>query len=112
MVRFSLGRVLRHGGWVTGVVTGGSPGFRICICTYGSALRKATWGRQRGTAVSATWSGGCTGHLSLDQQLEPEPETVRVDQNQNPKPFVWTKTAEDILQSPSKYIAKISDAGH
>jgi transposase len=32
--------------------------------------------------------------------------------NQNPKPFIWTKTAEDILQSLSKYIAKISDAGH
>jgi transposase len=32
--------------------------------------------------------------------------------NDNPKPFVWTKTAEDILQSLSKYMAKISDAGH
>ena len=32
--------------------------------------------------------------------------------NTDPKPFVWTKTAEDILQSLSKYIAKISDAGH
>jgi transposase len=32
--------------------------------------------------------------------------------NQDPKPFVWTKTAEVILQSLSKYIAKISDAGH
>ncbi len=32
--------------------------------------------------------------------------------NQDPKPFIWTKTAEDILQSLSKYIAKISDAGH
>jgi transposase len=32
--------------------------------------------------------------------------------NQNPKPFVWTKTAEDILQSLAKYIAKISGAGH
>ena len=31
--------------------------------------------------------------------------------NWDPKPFVWTKTAEDILQSLSKYIAKISDAG-
>ena len=29
-----------------------------------------------------------------------------------PKPFIWTKTAEDILQSLSKYIAKISGAGH
>jgi transposase len=32
--------------------------------------------------------------------------------NDNPKPFVWTKTAEDILQSLSKYMAKISGAGH
>ena len=32
--------------------------------------------------------------------------------NQDPRPFHWTKTAEDILQSLSKYIAKISDAGH
>ena len=32
--------------------------------------------------------------------------------NQDPKPFAWTKTAEDILQSLSKYIAKISGAGH
>jgi transposase len=32
--------------------------------------------------------------------------------NQDPKPFVWTKTAEDILQSLAKYIAKISGAGH
>src|SRR4051794_21700224 len=32
--------------------------------------------------------------------------------NQDPKPFIWTKTAEDILQSLSKYIAKISGAGH
>ena len=32
--------------------------------------------------------------------------------NEDPKPFVWTKTAEDILQSLSKYMAKISDAGH
>jgi transposase len=32
--------------------------------------------------------------------------------NDDPKPFVWTKTAEDILQSLSKYRAKISDAGH
>jgi transposase len=32
--------------------------------------------------------------------------------NDNPKPFVWTKTAEDILQSLSKYMEKISGAGH
>jgi hypothetical protein len=29
-----------------------------------------------------------------------------------PKPFIWTKTTEDILQSLSKYIAKVSGSGH
>ena len=32
--------------------------------------------------------------------------------NQNPRPFTWTKTAEEILDSLARYIARISDAGH
>ena len=32
--------------------------------------------------------------------------------NDDPKPFVWTKTAEEILDSLAKYIARISGAGH
>ncbi|MGH7922040.1 MAG: IS630 family transposase, partial [Candidatus Dormibacteraceae bacterium] len=32
--------------------------------------------------------------------------------NENPRPFVWTKTAEEILDSLAKYIEKISDAEH
>jgi hypothetical protein len=32
--------------------------------------------------------------------------------DQDPKPFVWTKTAEDIFRSLSRHIAKISGAGH
>jgi transposase len=32
--------------------------------------------------------------------------------NEDPKPFVWRKTAEEILNSLSEYIAKISGAGH
>jgi hypothetical protein len=38
---------------------------------------------------------------AMAQQLEPGPKTVP-----------WNKTAEDILQSPSKYTAKIFGAGH
>jgi transposase len=30
--------------------------------------------------------------------------------NQNPRPFVWTKTADEILQSLAAYLAKISSA--
>ncbi len=32
--------------------------------------------------------------------------------NEDPKPFVWTKTAEEILNSLARYIARISDGGH
>ena len=32
--------------------------------------------------------------------------------NDDPKPFVWHKTAEEILDSLAKYISRISDAGH
>lgn len=32
--------------------------------------------------------------------------------NEDPKPFVWTKTAEEILDSLARYISRISGAGH
>ncbi|HEY2985319.1 MAG TPA: IS630 family transposase [Jatrophihabitantaceae bacterium] len=32
--------------------------------------------------------------------------------NDYPKPFVWTKTAEEILDSLARYISRISGAGH
>src|ERR1700734_3374721 len=32
--------------------------------------------------------------------------------NQNPRPFIWTKTAEEILSSLAEYMSRISDATH
>ena len=32
--------------------------------------------------------------------------------NASPKPFVWTKTADDILASVARYCQRISDSGH
>jgi hypothetical protein len=32
--------------------------------------------------------------------------------NQNPKPFAWTKSAEEILESLTRYLQRISGAGH
>ena len=32
--------------------------------------------------------------------------------NASPKPFVWTKTADDILESVARYCQRISDSGH
>jgi hypothetical protein len=40
-----------------------------------------------------------------------EPHRIEI-WNEDPRPFVWTKTAEEILNSLAEYIAKISGAGH
>lgn len=32
--------------------------------------------------------------------------------NENPKPFTWTKSADEILNSLAKYLSRISGAGH
>ncbi len=50
-------------------------------------------------------------HKSV-QALEKDVRAWIQTWNQNPRPFVWTKTAEEILNSLAEYIAKISGAGH
>ncbi len=32
--------------------------------------------------------------------------------NADPKPFVWTKTADDILDTPAAYCQRINDSAH
>ncbi|MGE0843920.1 MAG: IS630 family transposase, partial [Pseudonocardia sp.] len=32
--------------------------------------------------------------------------------NQDPKPYVWTKTADDILASIARYCTRINDSRH
>ncbi len=32
--------------------------------------------------------------------------------NENPRPFVWTKTADEILESLSRFCQRTSDAAH
>jgi len=46
------------------------------------------------------------------QALERDIRTWIKQWNEDPRPFVWTKTAEEILNSLAKYIHRISDAGH
>jgi transposase len=50
-------------------------------------------------------------HKSV-QALEADIRDWIENWNQNPRPFTWTKTAEEILDSLAKYIARISGAGH
>ncbi|MBI3895084.1 MAG: IS630 family transposase, partial [Acidobacteria bacterium] len=32
--------------------------------------------------------------------------------NREPKPFVWTKTADEILANVARFCQRISDSGH
>jgi transposase len=50
-------------------------------------------------------------HKSV-QALEADIRTWIASWNENPKPFTWTKTAEEILNSLARYIERISGGAH
>ncbi len=50
-------------------------------------------------------------HKSV-QALEADIRAWIAGWNQHPRPFIWTKTAEEILDSLARYCRRISDAGH
>jgi transposase len=50
-------------------------------------------------------------HKSV-RQLEADITAWIAAWNQNPRPFIWTKSAEEILESLARYCRRISGAGH
>jgi transposase len=50
-------------------------------------------------------------HKSV-QALETDIRAWVAGWNQHPRPFIWTKTAEEILESLARYCRRISGAGH
>jgi hypothetical protein len=50
-------------------------------------------------------------HKSV-QALEADIRAWTRNWNEDPKPFVWKKTAEEILDSLARYLKRISGAGH
>ncbi len=50
-------------------------------------------------------------HKSV-QALERDVRAWIENWNEDPRPFIWKKTAEEILDSLAKYIARISGARH
>jgi len=50
-------------------------------------------------------------HTSV-QALEADIRDWITDWNRHPRPFTWTKTADEILQSLAKYLARISGGEH
>ncbi|WP_405146956.1 IS630 family transposase [Sphaerisporangium sp. NBC_01403] len=64
------------------------------------------------------WFGFLTDQLirrGVHKSVQPLEKDIRtwIDQwNDNPRPFVWKKTAEEILESLARYCRRISGAGH
>ncbi|KUJ69765.1 DDE endonuclease [Streptomyces albus subsp. albus] len=50
-------------------------------------------------------------HRSV-QALERDIRTWLADWNEHPRPFIWTKTADEILDKVAAYCRRISDSGH
>jgi transposase len=50
-------------------------------------------------------------HRSV-QALEKDIRAWVAAWNENPRPFIWTKTAEQILESLSRLLQRINGAGH
>ena len=62
-----------------------------------------------------TFAAGAGLH-EYDPRLGPrDAASIRAwltDWNERPKPFVWTKTADEILDKVAAYCHRISDSGH
>ncbi|MEU8782048.1 IS630 family transposase, partial [Streptomyces sp. NPDC048637] len=50
-------------------------------------------------------------HKSV-QALEKDIRTWIADWNTNPRPYVWTKTADEILERLAGYLKRIPNSGH
>ena len=52
-----------------------------------------------------------SAHRSV-QALEADVKAWIEEWNIDPKPFTWTKTADDILETLAAYCQRINDSGH
>ena len=52
------------------------------------------------------------GSYRSTRQLVQAIEDYLTVYNDDPKPFIWTKSADDILESLKRYCETISDTGH
>ena len=46
------------------------------------------------------------------EELEAAIYRYTAETNKAPKPFIWTKTADEILASVARYCQRITDSGH
>jgi hypothetical protein len=54
----------------------------------------------------------CFASLAGHWELEATIKSYLDQHNAQPKPFVWTKSADQILDSIARYCRRIKDSGH
>jgi hypothetical protein len=66
------------------------------------------------TACGGVWTNRELRRCAHRSVLELEADVRRWinEWNKNPKPFVWTKTADQILDTLAAYCQRINDSGH
>ena len=85
----------------------------------------STWSSTRFTPTGSSWINQVERWFGLPteqkitrgahksvQALEKDVRAWIADWNTHPRPFLWTKTAEEILESLAHFCRRIPDAGH
>ena len=65
--------------------------------------------------VGATVLPACRGRRGIHRSVPALERDIRAwvaDWNDHPRPFIWTKTADEILDKVASYCQRISDSGH
>ena len=82
---------------------------------HGALLRR--WKRLRPDSAHVHFMEYCHSQLTGDdsratRELESAIRSYVALSNEQPRPFVWTKTADQILHSLARFVTRISDSGH
>lgn len=79
-----------------------------------SPARRALASADSGEDRTGLQADGCQGGAARThvQALEADIRAWIKTWNKDPKPFIWSKTAEEILDSLARYCRRISGAGH
>jgi hypothetical protein len=97
-----------------GLIDGGRPGRPLSIAV--EQVEAVWWPRWRRLPTTpplvAEAAGRQVGLSKSVQALEQDIRAWVADWNQHPRPFIWTKTAEETLESLARYRQRISGAGH
>ncbi|MEV0013883.1 hypothetical protein [Streptomyces tendae] len=70
------------------------------------------WLRRRSTAQALAQRSRIVLECAEGHSIMEVSRRLLADWNEHPRPFVWTKTADEILDKVAAYCRQISDSGH